>query len=144
MGEVFFVHAPLAIRLSPHVLHIPTSHPVQLLCLYRLRPHNPRRQVPVEKSDPVRNRCRWHELLADRGYLDLTYLRDIERHGGCFIVRSKAGLHPRVLDAHGEDGQRITSCQDRDFQTITSKFPRRQRAELEVEWLIEGGRFVCA
>jgi hypothetical protein len=29
-------------------------------------------------------------LLADRGYLDLTYLRDIDRCGGSFIVRSKS------------------------------------------------------
>ncbi len=80
-------------------------------------------------------------LLADRGYLDLTYLRDIERHGGCFIVRSKSNLNPRVIDAHREDGQRLKSCQDRDFQAIVSKFPKQQRTELEVEWLIEGEAF---
>jgi len=44
-------------------------------------------------------------LVADRGYLDLTYLRDIDRHGGFFIMRSKAGLNPRVIDAYREDGQ---------------------------------------
>jgi hypothetical protein len=80
-------------------------------------------------------------LLADRGYLDLTYLRDIDRHGGFFIMRSKAGLNPRVIDAYREDGQRLKSCQERDFQAITSKFPKQQRAELEVEWLIEGEPF---
>jgi len=80
-------------------------------------------------------------LLADRGYLDLTYLRDIDRHGGFFLVRSKAGLNPRVVDAYREDGQRLKSCQDRDFQAIISQFPQRQRAELEAEWLIEGEPF---
>jgi len=80
-------------------------------------------------------------FLADRGYLDLTYLRDIGRHGGFFIVRSTSHLNPRVIDAYREDGQRITSCQDRDFQAIISKFPKRQRAELDVEWLIEGEPF---
>jgi hypothetical protein len=80
-------------------------------------------------------------LVADRGYLDLTYLRDIDRHGGFFIMRSKAGLNPRVIDAYREDGQRIKSCQDRDFQALTSKFPKQQRAELEVEWRIEGEPF---
>lgn len=80
-------------------------------------------------------------LLADRGYLDLTYLSDIDRHGGFFIVRSKAGLNPRVIDAYREDGQRLKSSQDRDFQAITSKFPKQQRAELDVEWLIEGEPF---
>ena len=80
-------------------------------------------------------------LLADRGYLDLTYLRDIDHHGGFFIMKSKAGLNPRVIDAHREDGQRLKSCQDRDFQALTSKWPKQQRAELDVEWLIEGEPF---
>src|SRR5437773_9394952 len=70
-------------------------------------------------------------FLADRGYLDLAYLRDIDRHGGFFIVRSKAGLNPRVIDAYREDGQRLKSCQDRDFQAIIAKFPKRQRSELD-------------
>jgi hypothetical protein len=80
-------------------------------------------------------------FLADRGYLDLTYLRDIDRHGGCFIVRSKANLNPRVIDAYREDRQRIKSCQDRDLQAIISKLPTQQRAELAVEWLIKGEPF---
>jgi len=77
-------------------------------------------------------------FLADRGSRDLTSLRDIDRHGGCFLVRSTSNLHPRVIDAYREDGQRITSCQDRDFHAITAKFPTQQRAELAVEGLNEG------
>src|SRR5262249_44942964 len=57
-------------------------------------------------------------FLADRGYLDLAYLRAMDRQGGFFLVRGKAGLNPRVLNAFREDGQRIKSCQDRDFQAI--------------------------
>jgi hypothetical protein len=37
-----------------------------------------------------------------------------------------------VIDAYREDGQRLKSCQGRDFQAIISKFPKRQRAELNV------------
>src|SRR5712664_1809459 len=80
-------------------------------------------------------------FLADRGYLDLTYLRDVDRHGGFFLVRGKAGLNPRVIDAFREDGERLKSCQDRDLKAIVSKFPKRQRSALEVEWLIEGEPF---
>jgi len=80
-------------------------------------------------------------FLADRGYLDLSYLRDIDRHGGFFLVRGKAGLNPRVRNAFREDGQRIKSCQDRDLQAIITKFPKRQRAELEVEWLMDHAPF---
>ena len=90
---------------------------------------------------PAPESLRGDVFLADRGYLDLTYLRDIDRQGGFFIVRSKSHLNPRVIDAYREDGQRIKSCQDRDFQAIISKFPKRQRAELDVEWLIEGKPF---
>jgi hypothetical protein len=80
-------------------------------------------------------------LLVDRGYLDLTYFRDIDRQGGFFIARSKSHLNPRVLDAYREDGQRLKSCQERDFQAIISKLPKQQRAELAVQWLIEGEPF---
>ena len=80
-------------------------------------------------------------LLADRGYLDLTYLREMARHGGFFIVRGKSNLNPRVIEAYREDGQRLQSCQGRDFQAIISKFPKQQRTELEVEWLLEGEAF---
>jgi hypothetical protein len=80
-------------------------------------------------------------FLADRGYLDLAYVRDLDRHGGCFIVRAKAGLNPRVLTAFREDGERLKSCQDRDLKAIVSKFPKQQRSELEVEWLIDGEPF---
>ena len=76
-------------------------------------------------------------FLADRGYLNLTYLRDVDRHGGFFVVRAKEGLNPRVIDAYREDGKRLRSCQERDFQAIRSTFPKRQRVALIVEWLID-------
>lgn len=76
-------------------------------------------------------------FLADRGYLNLAYLRDLDRHGGFFIVRGKAGLNPHVVDAVREDGRRIKSCQGRDLKAIIAKFPKQQRAECQVEWLLD-------
>jgi hypothetical protein len=92
-------------------------------------------------SRPEPQSLRGEVFLADRGYLDLAYLRDIDRYGGFFIVRAKAGLNPRVLHAVREDGQRLKSCQERHLKAITSKFPKRQRAALEVEWLVDGEPF---
>jgi Transposase DDE domain len=80
-------------------------------------------------------------FLADRGYLDLTYLRDVDRHGGFFLVRGKEGLNPRVIDAVREDGKRVQSCQDRAFQAIITKLPKKQRGELDVEWLLDHQSF---
>lgn len=57
-------------------------------------------------------------FLADRGSLNLTYLRDVDRQGGFFVVRAKEGLHPRVIDAYREAGTRLRSCQERDLQAI--------------------------
>jgi hypothetical protein len=76
-------------------------------------------------------------FLADRGCLNLTYLRDVDRHGGFFVVRAKEGLHPRVIDAYREDGTRLRACQERDLQAIRSTCPKRQRVERIVEWLID-------
>jgi hypothetical protein len=56
-------------------------------------------------------------------------------------VRGKEGLNPRVRQAFREDGKLIKSSQDRDFQALISKLPKQQRADLEVEWLIEGEPF---
>jgi hypothetical protein len=52
-------------------------------------------------------------------------------------VRAKDGLNPRVLDAVREDGKRVQACQDRDLQAIITKFPKKQRVELDVEWLMD-------
>ena len=63
-------------------------------------------------------------FLADRGYLDLPCLGDLDRHGGCLMVRGKSNFNLRVLSAYREDGQRLKSCQDREVQAIISKFPK--------------------
>ena len=76
-------------------------------------------------------------FLADRGYLDLAYLREVDRHGGCFIVRAKDGMNPRVIAAVREDGQHVKACHDRDFQAIIGKLPKQQRVDLNVEWLMD-------
>ncbi len=145
-GSSFALHEALA-DVFPGRFNTVSPAAVELHCTLDVR-----QDVPItialspdtdsehdERPDP--ESLRGDVLLADRGYLDLTYLRDIDRNGGFFIVRSKSNLNPRVIDAYREDGQRLKSCQDRDFQAIISKFPKQQRAELEVEWLIEGEPF---
>src|SRR5205807_10329682 len=46
-------------------------------------------------------------LLADRGYIDLHYLRRVQDEGGFFLIRAKAGMNPQVLEAFREDGKRL-------------------------------------
>ena len=142
-GSSFALHKALA-EVFPGRFNAVSPAAVELHCTLDLLQDAPITIALSPDTDsehdyrPEPESLRGDVFLADRGYLDLTYLRDVDRHGGFFLVRSKSNLNPRVIDAYREDGQRIKSCQDRDFQAITSKFPKQQRAELEVEWLIEG------
>ena len=77
-------------------------------------------------------------LLADRGYLDLNYLRRVQDEGGFFLVRAKAGMNPQVVEAFREDGKRLRSLRNKPLKAIHAKLPKRQRVELVVEWQVEG------
>src|SRR5213594_2125785 len=76
-------------------------------------------------------------LLADRGYLDLHYMRRVQDAGGFFIIRAKAGMNPQVLDAFREDGTRLRSLRNKPLKAIHAKLPKRQRVELVVTWQVE-------
>src|SRR3989441_443193 len=77
-------------------------------------------------------------LLADRGYIDLGYLRRVQDEGGFFLIRAKAGMNPQVLEAFREDGKRLRSLRHKSLQTIHAKLPKRQRVELRVQWHVHG------
>jgi ribosome-associated translation inhibitor RaiA len=76
-------------------------------------------------------------LLADRGYLDLHYLHRVQEAGGFFIIRAKAGMNPRVVEAFREDGKRLRSLRNKPLKAIQAKLPKRQRVELLVAWQVE-------
>src|SRR5881409_1634943 len=77
-------------------------------------------------------------LLADRGYVDLHYLRRVAQARGFFLIRAKAGMNPQVLEAFREDGKRLRSLRNKALQTIHAKLPKRQRVELVVQWQVDG------
>jgi hypothetical protein len=77
-------------------------------------------------------------LLADRGYVDLHYLRRVQDEGGFFLIRAKAGMNPQVLEAFREDGKRLRSLRNKSLQTIHATLPKRQRVELLVRWHVDG------
>src|SRR5437763_9809569 len=77
-------------------------------------------------------------LLADRGYLDLHYMRRVQAEGGFFLIRAKAGMNPHVVEAFREDGTRLRSLRNKPLKAIHAKLPKRQRVELGVQWQIDG------
>jgi hypothetical protein len=78
-------------------------------------------------------------LLADRGYVDLHYLRRVQEAGGFFLIRAKAGMNPQVREAFREAGKRLRSLRNKPLQTIHAKLPKRQRVDLRVQWHVDGG-----
>jgi hypothetical protein len=76
-------------------------------------------------------------LLADRGYLDLHYMRRVEQAHGFFIIRAKAGMNPQVIEAFREDGKRLRSLRNKPLKAIHAKLPKRQRIELVVQWQMD-------
>jgi hypothetical protein len=76
-------------------------------------------------------------LLADRGYLDLHYMRRVQDAGGFCLIRAKAGMNPQVVEAFREDGKRLRSLRNKPLKAIHAKLPKRQRVELVVEWQVE-------
>lgn len=77
-------------------------------------------------------------LLADRGYIDLHYLRRVQAAHGFFLVRAKAGMNPQVVEAFREDGKRLQSLRNKRLKVIHAKLPKRQRVELGVQWQVDG------
>jgi hypothetical protein len=76
-------------------------------------------------------------LLADRGYVDLHYLRRVQDAGGFFVIRAKAGMNPHILEAFREDGQRLRSLRNKPLKVIHAKLPKRQRVELVGQWQVD-------
>jgi hypothetical protein len=76
-------------------------------------------------------------LLADRGYIDLHYMRRVQAAGGFCLIRAKAGMNPQVVEAFREDGKRLRSLRNKPLKAIHAKLPKRQRVELVVEWQVE-------
>jgi hypothetical protein len=77
-------------------------------------------------------------LLADRGYLDLYYMRRVQDEGGFFLIRAKAGMNPQVVEAFREDGKRLRSLRNKPLKAIHAQLPKRQRVELVVSWQLDG------
>ena len=86
-------------------------------------------------------------LLADRGYIDKSYLRAVHEAGGHFVVRGTRSLNPKVLEAYAGDGTVLERlCNQRlqdvriptkgtvDFDVVWGKGEKRFEARMVVSW----------
>ena len=61
-------------------------------------------------------------LLADRGYFDRAYLRNVDRHGGHFLIRAQPSINP-VIDAvnRGARAAKVVGHALKDVQRYLSQ-----------------------
>src|SRR2546425_4537123 len=122
--------------IKPAAVELPTT--MDLLCDAPTTVVLPPDTTSEQAFLPAPPSLRDSVLLADRGYVDLHYLRRVQDEGGFFLIRAKAGMNPQVLEAFREDGKRLRSLRNKSLQTIHAKLPKRQRVELGVQWQIDG------
>jgi hypothetical protein len=77
-------------------------------------------------------------FMADRGYLNLDYMHQIDSQGGCFIIRGKEGLNPWILNAWRDDGEHPRRFRNKTLNEIRDKLPKRHALDLEVGWEVKG------
>ena len=77
-------------------------------------------------------------FLGDRGFVNLSYMHEVDQNGGSFIIRGKKGLNPWVMDAWCEDGSRPRRFRNKTLTEILDRLPKRQATDLEVGWDVDG------
>jgi len=73
-------------------------------------------------------------VMGDRGYFKKTYLRDVEKHGGSFIIKGKANMCPMVITAISADGKRRKRWENKSLKEIKAMLLKTQAMDLDVEW----------
>ena len=71
-------------------------------------------------------------LLADRGYFERGYLREVDRAGGHYVVRGKTSLNPMVCAGFGSDGSPLRGVRAKRLKTI--RIPKKGLVDLDVVW----------
>ena len=80
-------------------------------------------------------------LLADRGYFERAYLRNVDRHGGHFLIRAPQSIKP-VIDAVNS-GARAAKVMGRPLKDVQRTLSKEQPNDLTVRWHVDGKPFIC-
>ena len=71
-------------------------------------------------------------LLADRGYFDRGYLREVGRAGGHYVVRGKTSLNPVVQAGFGADGAALRGVRAKRLHVV--RIPKKGLVDFDVVW----------
>jgi hypothetical protein len=71
-------------------------------------------------------------LLADAGYPDFHFFRELEQHGGFYIVRGAKSLNPMIIEARNGKGRLLPKLEGKKLKDITRGTNRSQVLDLKV------------
>ena len=71
-------------------------------------------------------------LLADRGYFERGYLREVTRAGGHYVVRGKTSLNPMVRAGFGAGGSCLRGVRGKRLKEI--RIPKKGLIDFDVVW----------
>jgi len=71
-------------------------------------------------------------LLADAGYPDFHFFRELEQHGGFYIVRGTKSLNPMIIEARNGKGRLLPKLEGKKLKDITRGTNRSQVLDLKV------------
>jgi hypothetical protein len=81
---------------------------------------------------PAPSELRDQLFLADRGYDSVSFMQDIERGSGHFLIRLRANLNPRVIKIH-RHGSRYRSLEGQLLSAVIQQLPKGKRHDIDVE-----------
>ncbi|MDK2600797.1 IS4 family transposase [Vibrio vulnificus] len=71
-------------------------------------------------------------LLADAGYPDFHFFRELEQYGGFYIVRGAKSLNPMIIEARNGQGRLLPKLEGKKLKEITRGTNRSQVLDLKV------------
>ena len=73
-------------------------------------------------------------FIGDRMFFIKSYLGEIEKNRGCYIVRTKGSINPKVRHAWRQDGSEIKSWRGRSLKSLNKAMKREKAVSLDVSW----------
>ena len=71
-------------------------------------------------------------LIADRGYQDVNYCREVDEHGGYVLIRHQSRINPTIVDSY-VDGKAIDSHRGKRLHALLAR-RRKTTYDLDAYW----------
>lgn len=71
-------------------------------------------------------------LLADAGYVNFHYFADIERNGGCYLIRGKKSLNPTIEEARNQHGRLLPKLKGKQLKAVDRRLNRSDVLDMVV------------